>query len=242
MADDYLLRVTAGPSYDSSTHQIVSVNTPTPTKITSTICTANISVQIQNYRGLPHNSPSTSTYFAHPQHVYDQYSISFTLIPHKSISGKSLLFGNDFDYPIRDRLPPGFSTALRIFKWAIDPGIDGDAYADKPYLYGNALSSLNVLRVGPKIDGDAKTAVSARQQERQVIEEGGYEGGDKLREDLGVPEDAATRKKWFLGEQGRLERWVWEEGRIYEADFFNPYLDFNSKGYCFVNIELQVVD
>lgn len=99
-----------------------------------------------------------------------------------------------------------------------------------------------MLRVGPKIDGDAKTAVSARQQERQVIEEGGYEGGDKLREDLGVPEDAATRKKWFLGEQGRLERWVWEEGRIYEADFFNPYLDFNSKGYCFVNIELQVVD
>lgn len=51
MADKYLLRVTAGPSYDTSTHALVSVNTPHPTKISSTLGSASISVRIQNYRG-----------------------------------------------------------------------------------------------------------------------------------------------------------------------------------------------
>jgi hypothetical protein len=29
----------------------------------------------------------------------------------------------------------------------VDPGVYSDAYADKPYLYGPALSSLNWLRI-----------------------------------------------------------------------------------------------
>lgn len=55
MADKYLLRVTAGPSYDPSTHQIVNVNTPHPTNISSPLCKASISVRIQNYRGTSRN-------------------------------------------------------------------------------------------------------------------------------------------------------------------------------------------
>lgn len=62
-----------------------------------------------------------------------------------------------------------------------------------------------------------------------MITEGGFEGGQKLREDLDIPEDAAARKKWFLGGGDRLEKWQWEEGRLYKADFFNPYLDFNGE-------------
>lgn len=242
MADKYLLRVTAGPDYDTSKHTLVSVNTPHPTKISSALGSALISVRIQNYHGKapfpsrflfplrqpyistgpPPSSPVTSPYFSHPAHTHDQYSISFVICPNAAIPGSSLVFGNDFSYPIRDRLPPGFNTALHIVKWAIDPGLDGDVYSDTPYLYGNALSSLNTLRVmgsGDDLEGwDGEL--------ERGLEEGGERGGEVVRREIGVPEEAQARKKWFL-EKGKTDKWVWEKGTVYGADFFNPYLDFN---------------
>lgn len=181
--------------------------------------------------GLPHGSPSTSSYFSDPPHTHDQYSIGFSFVPHRDISGKSLVFGNDFEHPVRDRIPPGFSAAFRIVKWAIDPGLDGDVYADKPYLYGNALSSINALSVGPKVGkgGLDLSKIYGDKQQDEVISEGGYDGGQELRAHFNVPADAAARQKWFLGGHDRLEKWQWEEGRLYRADFFNPYLDFNGK-------------
>ncbi|KAL8779647.1 MAG: hypothetical protein Q9213_006838 [Squamulea squamosa] len=196
-----------------------------------------------NYRGLPHGSPSTSSYFSHPPHTYDQYSICFSFIPHRSISGKSLVFGNDFDHPVRDRIPPGFNAAFQIVKWAIDPGIDGDVYADKPYLYGNALSSINVLSVGPKIDKEAfeDGKSTGSEHEEEVITEGGFEGGQEIRDSLNIPASAAARQKWFLGGHERLDDWQWEEGRLYKADFFNPYLDFNEFSLKLPGFSLKVV-
>ena len=51
MAEKYLLRVTAGPTYDPSTHQQVLVNTPHATDICTPLLFASIIVRIQNYRG-----------------------------------------------------------------------------------------------------------------------------------------------------------------------------------------------
>lgn len=51
MADKYLLRVTAGPTYDPATHTLVAVNTSSPTRISTSLCTASIRVRVQNYRG-----------------------------------------------------------------------------------------------------------------------------------------------------------------------------------------------
>ena len=225
MADQYLLRVTAGSSYDITTHQTVQVNHPTSTHISTDLCDAKIAVRIQNYRGLPRNSPNTSPYFSHAGHLHDQYSISFTLLPHKSIPGSALLFGNSFDQPIRDRLPPGTNTALRIVKWAVDPGLDGDLYSDTPHLYGNALSSVNILRVGEKVK-DAKSLPEPIGEDK-ALEEGADGDGEGWRKSKDVPETSDARKKHFLT-NGKTEEWVWEEGRVYECDFFNPYLDFNS--------------
>lgn len=135
-----------------------------------------------------------------------------------------MVFGNDFDHPIRDRLPPGFNTAFRIVKWMVDPGLDGDVYADEPYLYGPAASSFNVLYVGEGGEGDGGEEENAG----LVFEEGGDEEGEEHREECGIPDGEAARKKYFLTEANRKE-WDWEEGRTYGCDFFNAYLDFNSK-------------
>lgn len=136
------------------------------------------------------------------------------------------MFGNDFNSPIRDSLPPGFGTALRIVKWTIDPGLDGDPYADKPYLYSPGLASWNYFRLGEKIDLKEEAEGGNRHDKIAVVEEGGEGSGEKERERLQIPGDASQRKKHFLDENKRKE-FVFEKGRQYFVDFGNPYLGFN---------------
>jgi hypothetical protein len=244
MAHNYILQVTAGSEYDIKTHQIVPVNDPRPVSIDSKHISVNLNVRIQvrippwsftssktnrtdnlqSYRGLPHSSPPTSPYFELPPHDKnkDQYSIAFKFSPKSNINGNDLVFGNDFDHPIRDRLPPGFNTAFKIVKWVVDPGLDGDVYADQPYLYGPAASSVNILHVGGKSDNSEVVKRDAG----LVFQEGGDEEGMELRREKGVPDTEAARKNHFLYEENRRE-WEWEAGRVYGCDFYNPYLDFN---------------
>lgn len=103
--------------------------------------------------------------------------------------------------------------------------------ADRPYLYGPALSSLNVLRVGPKVAGGGGVGKmpGTVQVHEEVIEEGGDGDGVEVRRAKGVPEEAERRKKFFLDET-RRRQFEFEDGRLYQVDFFNPYLDFN--GTC----------
>ncbi|KAE8449489.1 hypothetical protein EG329_008097 [Mollisiaceae sp. DMI_Dod_QoI] len=241
MAHNYILQVTAGTDYDISKHQIVPVNTPTKITVESELISVDLNVRIQSYRGLPLNSPTTSPYFLLPPHhkSKDQYSICFSFTPKSNINGNDLVFGNDFDHPIRDRLPPGFGTAFKIVKWVVDPGLDGDVYAEKPYLYGPAASSVNTLHIGSKSSSSSSKPTSTSSSSNStngeenkeedlgmVFQEGGDESGLEHRKEKGIPESEAARKKHFLNEENR-KGWEWEEGRTYGCDFFNPYLDFN---------------
>jgi hypothetical protein len=122
-------------------------------------------------------------------------------------------------------------------KWVVDPGLDGDVYADQPYLYGPALSSVNTLHVGAS-GASSKSSDTEDEQDGagegevgeagMVFEEGGHEEGLEVRREKGVPDTEAARKKYFLNEENR-KAWTWEEGRTYGCDFFNPYLDFNGE-------------
>lgn len=117
-------------------------------------------------------------------------------------------------------------------KWVVDPGLDGDVYADKPYLYGPMGSSLNTFVVGEK----EKKAGEEHDEELGKAEvhpdiginisEGGLGDGVDVRNENGVPATEAGRKKWFLDESNRSE-FEFEAGRAHWGDFFNPYLDFN---------------
>ncbi|KAI9659700.1 MAG: hypothetical protein M1831_003598 [Alyxoria varia] len=317
-ASDYYLSVTAGPSYTPSTHQQIPINTNQPVHIQSPKIDAQLKVRIRDYRGLPKDSPSSTSYFAHPDRSGALYSveIKFKLLdpssgnaaqdapetdttadpstdnqpaPSSSLSSTSpadqqqqppqpapstlspnptkppsndsaekpcgipapnLLFGNDFDEPIRTNLPPGFNTALRIVRWAIDPGLDGDVYADKPYLYGPLLSSVNVLRVGDKSDRDVEGGdVSVKSKE----EDQGTGGLASTHDDNGEKDDEEKNKQEKEEEEERVtpltestpltlpspsrikhylntsnqQSFTWEYNKQYHVDFFNGYLDFN---------------
>lgn len=252
MADKYILRVTAGPSYDTATHVEVPVNQSDPLQIRSDGAQIELNVKIQNYDGLPRGSPSTSPYFSTQPHDYnqDQYSIALRFTPLKpaavadqskaggykddgaGVSGHDLQFGNDFDRPIRDKLPPGFNTALSIVRWWIDPGLDGDAYADRPYLYGPALSSFNCIHVGAGSCDEEKGGL--------WFEEGGDEEGMEARELVGAPEDRKARMKWALRDDSK-DKWVFEYGKTYGLDFYNPYLDFTNLALRLPGFHLPIV-
>jgi hypothetical protein len=256
---NYILKVTAGHSYDPKTHSDVHVNSSKPISISSDHIDARIHVRIKDYRGsppflllsqqelttshlriidltytgLPKSSPSNSPYFSHHSHTYDRYSIAFTFTPKRKITGQDLVFGNDFDHPIRDRLPPLFDKALGLVKYWIDPGLDGDVLSDEPYLYGPLLSSINIFRVGGKGEDGKKVEEGADKvksndgsDEEVVFEEGAEEDGYEVRKESGMPKDARQRQKWAL-QEGNRTGFHFEEGRTYACDFFNPYLDFN---------------
>ncbi|KAL4784559.1 hypothetical protein BJX76DRAFT_326923 [Aspergillus varians] len=240
----YRLKVTAGPDYDPTTHKEVPVNEAQTLRISNEHASTNLAVRIQNYTGktssnivvpfsenvslsnliwstgFPDGAPPSSHYFTHPSHQKDQYSISFAISFKSPINGNDLFFGNDFDRPIRDRLPPGFGAALRLVQWTIDPSLDGDAYADKPYLYSPALATWNVLRVGHKVEGGKLPDVHG------LIVEEGEEKGVSVREGKGIPENVGGRRGYFQSEEKRKE-WEFEDERVYFADFGNQYLDFN---------------
>lgn len=233
MADNYVLSVTAGPNYTDQ--KPIPINTEESTRISSPHLTAHLTLRIRNYRGLDvHGKPSdhkTSPYFSKHPHEYDLYSLQFSFTLKEDINGHDLVFGNDFDHPIRDKLPPGFQQAFNLVKWFIDPGLYGDVHADEPYLYGPLLSSMNVWRVGPKDDREQEKIEEVRanadpEDGPQILEEGGEGDGQQFREEHKIPHDAAGRKKFFLTEQ-HLKDFTFERDREYGNDFFNPYLDFN---------------
>ncbi|KAJ5938128.1 hypothetical protein N7454_004470 [Penicillium verhagenii] len=210
----YRIKVTAGPSYDPATHQDVQVNGEA-LALEGDHASVTLAVRIQNFNGYPETSPRTSEYFNHPSRKNDTYSIAFSFTPNTDINGNDLLFGNDFDHPIRDLLPMGFSVGVGIAQRFIDPTLQIDAYADKPYMFSPALANLNHFRVG------AKDSREQLLKGDTVVEEGVDDG-----EDLHLPSTGAARRKYFQAEDKR-KAFTFSAGRQYVADFGNSFLDFN---------------
>jgi len=232
----------AGTDYDKQDE--VHVNTSRPATIDTEDLSVRIHVRVKDFRGMfshsqqqhsfcpntplgvPRTSPSTSPYFSHPKHNSDRYSISFSFSPKQTINGDDIVFGNDFDHPIRERLPPGFGYAFNYVKSWIDPGLEGDPLSDEPWLYGPLLSSVNVLRIGTKVE-KLGADENEDEDEIEVVEEGASDDeGHEIRERLQIPKDSKNRMKFFLSDERRQE-FEFEEGRNYSFDFFNSYLDFN---------------
>ncbi|ORY17521.1 hypothetical protein BCR34DRAFT_555599 [Clohesyomyces aquaticus] len=241
--DKYRLQVTAGPSYDVSTHQQVAVNGESAHIIDNDVMTCYLKVRIRDYNGLPQDAPSTSPYFSHALHKSDRYSIGFSFVPKKDIPGNDLVTGFDFDHSIKDRLPPGFRYAMKIVTTILDPGIYSDPYSDKPYLYGPALSSFFSFRIGEEtkqVSADEQLASQLQNDAAGVIEEGADGTGSEIRKVQKIPEKTNKRRKNFLN-TSNLENFTFEAGRMYQGDFFNPYLDFANFALRIPGFSISVV-
>lgn len=236
--DKYRLLVTVGPSYSTATHKVVHVNTDAPTFIENEFIRAKLKVRIRGFRGLPSSCPSSSPYFDDPAHERDQYSISFSFVPKQDLPSKDMIWGNDFDHPVRDRLPPGFNTAFRIVKEFIDPGLECDAYADEPYLIGPALSCWFALRIGEIMNEGEE--IPEAEESRDVLREGADGSGVEVRQKHGIPDNNEKRRKFFLS-AARREDFTFEKDRLYQVDFYNPYLDFGNFALKLPGFSIKVI-
>lgn len=90
-SEKYILRVSAGPSYDTSTHIPVIVNGTEPTSFENQYMKSSVKVRIRGYQGIPRNSPSHTPYFDHPMHTKDQYSVGFSFVPKVDLNGEDLV-------------------------------------------------------------------------------------------------------------------------------------------------------
>ncbi|KAK0302310.1 hypothetical protein LTR01_008827 [Friedmanniomyces endolithicus] len=237
--EKYKLLVTAGPSYDESQHEVVKVNSGEPVHVENEFLRAKITVRVRGFggRGLPTTSPDSTPYFSDPSHEKDQYSIGFSFVPKRDLPSVDTVWGNDFDHPISKKLPPGFNTAFKIVKEFIDPGLSCDAYADEPWLYGPCLSCWFAFRIGEKIKEGADFPGP---NDQHAMHEGGDGSGQEVRTKHGIPNKSEKRRKFFLDAHHR-EDFVFEKGRLYEADFYNPYIDFPNFSLKLPGFSLKVI-
>lgn len=119
----------------------------------------------------------------------------------------------------------------------IDPGLQCDAYADEPWLYGPSLSCWFAFRIGEKVEEGQDFPAPG---EEDVTREGADGSGQEERERFGLPENNEKRRKYFLDAKHR-EGFVFQKGRRYEADFFNPYLDFGNCALKLPGFSLNVI-
>lgn len=256
------LKVYAATSYDQADWKAIPVNQSDPSfssdpnryhpkllSLESELISAKVAVCIQDFQQPATDPPdntnstelvsSTSPYFAHPLHVSDKLSIQLCLSfkRHEAnepfIRGDELLWGNDFDKPIRDQLPYGAGLGVRILQSTVDPSVEGDIYADVPYLYGAALTSFNKICVGnatpaaglvwPGIieEDDLRGAAVPK-----VVQEGSQET-DKTADQKAtpIPTTSTARSRHFLDESRRHSFCFALAPAQYSFDFYTPYLD-----------------
>lgn len=111
----------------------------------------------------------------------------------------------------------------------VDPGLEGDPWAEKPWLEGRVLSSVNVLGAG-----DTNHVGQGKDEKGSVLEESfgeaiGHLGKDGDGEE--IPKESAGRMKFFLTKK-RREEVVFKKDEKYFLDFYNPYIDFNGEFAC----------
>ena len=120
----------------------------------------------------------------------------------------------------------------------IDPGIEADAYSDQPWLFAPALDCWFTFRIGDKLSPEQQKDIP-HVSEEQPLEEGADGSGADVRKQLGIP-DGSKRRKFYLSPERRSE-FVFEKDRLYQGDFFNPYLDFNKFALRLPGFKIRVI-
>ena len=73
-----------------------------------------------------------------------------------------------------------------------------------------------------------------------IIREGADAGGQDIRTKHGLPENNEKRRKFFLSAPHR-ESFTFEKDRLYQADFYNPYLDFGNFALKLPGFSIKVI-
>jgi hypothetical protein len=125
------------------------------------------------------------------------------------VNGDDLVFGNVFERPIRDSLPWGTSIATK-FMYFVDPTLELDVYADKPWALSPVLSTMNQLALH-------KAGDESKPKEDQKLEAPTAMGIFRAVDEdalhvLDRPETGVAARRKFYGIPGNREQITFDKG------------------------------
>ncbi|CAO1632175.1 unnamed protein product [Parajaminaea phylloscopi] len=167
------LHISAGP--EAGKLSPVAVNhDEIPCEIESAGFRGRVTVRIKSFtghdpEGVEHKSDSE--YFDESYRKGITWSVQMQGRFLKEVSTDDVVFGNEFDKPIRSHLPYGTSLALQFVK-VVDPNMQHDLYSDKPWAYSPFIATMTHINVQRLRDSQADALTKAN----NVAEEYRVEG------------------------------------------------------------------
>ncbi|GAO50435.1 hypothetical protein G7K_4561-t2 [Saitoella complicata NRRL Y-17804] len=220
------LKVSAGASKDCTKLTLVSVNDDDdPTKILGPHFDGELVVRIRDFTGVAPNGKQPqglSDYFMGTQ---DTFSLQWKGRFKGDWTADDIVFGNDFDHPIKDSLPTSTSLGLKALSW-IDPTLETDLYGNKPWALSPLLSTMNIINASPC--DEAGGALHRITEDASAL--------------TGEQQDAAARRTWFANQVNRKKTTIPEDMTI-QGDFSNPFVDFKSISahLPYVNLNISIL-
>lgn len=189
------LHIFVQTSYNDVRTEISPNNDETPFFINSAVFCGELRLRISNLA-------QPSKYFE--KKPANTFCIDLRGKFQEEINGDDLMLGNEVDG--RVRLPPGASLAVRILRW-IDPGLECDLYAEKPWAVSPVLVTMTALNdIGTKQES--------------------WEGVEEHWQDR---EDAQKRRRYFANKENR-KKITFKRDNSYAMEFSNGFLDFKALG------------
>ena len=232
------LKISAGPSVDQL--QTVAVNhDESPTTIDSPHFQGRIAVRIKSFTGSDPDGVEhrkDTPYFENGHGKHQSWSMQIQGRFKEEVSADDLIFGNEFDKPIKDHLPYGTSVALQFVK-LLDPNLEHDLYAQKPHAWSPYLatmpriSSQTVEKQADGFDGWpafplAPEAYVEDDISSLIPEELAEKNKDTVANFKGIDKAHEYRQR-FLGNKENRQQITIKPEQVVTADFFNGFIDFN---------------
>lgn len=231
------LKISAGASADAL--QTVAVNhDDAPTIIDSPLFHGRIAVRIKNFTGSDPDGVEhrkDTPYFSANHGKNQSWSMQIQGRFKSTVNADDLVFGNEFDKPIKDHLPYGTGVALQFVK-LVDPNLEHDLYAQKPHAWSPYLATMpriNSVKLDDAkesvdswpafpthpdyVQDDITSLIPAQLAEKEKDTVANFKGIDKAHE----------YRQRFLGNKAHRTQIQVDDSQLVTADFFNGFIDFN---------------
>lgn len=222
---DYVLQVKAGA--DLSSLQLVKVNAEgAPLVVDSPHFTGRISIRILGFDGLTPNGEApinNSAYFNGTQRLF---SVQIQGRFKQPTTADDLMWGIDFDHKLN--IPRLADVALKFVQHTIDPSLECDLHADKPWSRSPLIATMNTVSI---MNLSGNTAV--RPDAPAPLPPWPSPNGEHVEENTaaGIPQnrhmETGERRKHLKDAANRKAVQVLPS-QVYDFDFFNPFLDFEN--------------
>ncbi|KAK4684002.1 hypothetical protein P7C73_g6208, partial [Tremellales sp. Uapishka_1] len=194
--------------------QVCHVNSPTPTPLKTAHFEGEISVWVKDFSG-EGIAGDGHEYFAKGS---GRESMTYGIVVRgrflDETNANEVVFGNVFEKPIKDSLPWGTSVATK-FMYLVDPTLELDIYADKPWALSPTLATMNYLSVSKEPVEYAPTVAE--------------HSADLAGEGAKSEKEAVAARRRYLGKEENRKAVVLDKETYVGMEFCNGLLGMSSR-------------